>query len=431
MRTAVIPIAMTPATIERYRRIGWLLLVACGDARREPAGDGSSRLSADVAGGEASEFGGSSIFCLPISETALDLDDEDVAPWVAQVEVPHEVSFAWQRQFLTDAITGFEEKTRASIDVTVVEAYDVVFEPGCPQGGQRALQFELEVAVETADGALQGTFRHRVGTRPSSAPTLGEPLYTYFNPYTYEPTPLDDLSGSIDYGVDLDLYYRRELGVGLMFEGGSISGRLSPFLAPTNGREPGAGFSPIIGVFPEDECAFSGGRSIDLDGDLTGFLEATPRALYERAMSLWPGAIAATWDDGSSTELALIAGSPSRACETAWLGEIAWVDIHAPVRLETADARLGLDQTVNFRFTRRLGDDEVTTHDDYPQIWTPVDRFEQVTGIKGVDYASAEYARVEFYNILHLAAHSVTGSLAVLTWENVYEQQVSRPRLTW
>jgi hypothetical protein len=119
--------------------------------------------------------------------------------------------------------------------VTVVEAYDVVFEPGCPQGGQRALQFELEVAVETADGALQGTFRHRVGTRPSSA----------------------------------------------------------------------------------------------------------------------------------------------------------------------------------------------------PQIWTPVDRFEQVTGIKGVDYASAEYARIEFYNILDLAAHSVTGSLAVLTWENVYEQQASHPRLTW
>jgi hypothetical protein len=62
-----------------------------------------------------------------------------------------------------------------------------------------------------------------------------------------------DFSGSIDYGVDLRRYYRRELGVGLIFDGSSISGRLTPFLAPADGVNPGAGYHPIIGVFPEDE----------------------------------------------------------------------------------------------------------------------------------------------------------------------------------
>jgi hypothetical protein len=420
---------MTSATIQRYRLLGGLLLVACGDSRREPAGDGST-VATDVAGGEASEFGGSSPYCLPMSETPRDLTDDDIAPWVAWVEVPHEVSFAWQRQFLT--ITGFEEKTRASLDVTVVEAYDVVFEPGCPQGGQRALQLELDVAVATADGALQGTFRHRVGTRPSSAPTLGEPLYTYYNPYTREPTSLDDFSGSIDYGVDLGRYYRRELGVGLIFDGSSISGRLTPFLAPTDGVNPGAGYHPIIGVFPEDECAFMSGRSFDLEGDLTGLPEATPRALYERVVAAWQSPIPAQWEDGGSTELTLSAGPPRRACQSAdYFSELSLVHVEVPVRLATADARLALEQTVIFSFSNWPGTEAATAGGDYPRTWIPVDRFEQVTGIKGVDFATAEYARVEFYNVFDFAANSLTGSLIVGTWENVDTQQARYPGLTW
>jgi hypothetical protein len=421
---------MISATIRRYGLLGGLLLIACGDSRREPAGDGSSRLSADVAGGEASEFGGLSLYCLPISETPLELDDDVVAPWVARVEAPHEVSFAWRRQFLTDAITGFEEKTRVSLDVTVVEAYDIVFEPGC-SGGQHALQFVLDIALETADGALRGTFRHRVGTAPSAAPTLGAPLYTYFNPYTHEPTSLDDFSGSIDFGVDLTRYYRRELGVGLIFDGSSISGRLTPFLAPTNGRNPGAGYHPIIGVFPEDDCAFTSGRSFDLEGELTGFPEATPRALYERVVAAWQDPIPARWEDGGSTELTLIAGPPSRVCQQSWLSEIASVDIDIPVRLDTADARLALEQTVSFRFRKGPGGEAAIAGEDYPPIWIPVDRFEQVTGIEVPDFATAEYARVEFYNVLDLAANSLTGSLIVRTWENVDEQRAGYPALTW
>jgi hypothetical protein len=364
-----------------------------------------------------------------MSETPRDLTDDDIAPWVAWVEVPHEVSFAWQRQFLN--VTGFEEKTRASLDVTVVEAYDVVFEPGCPQGGQRALQLELEVTLETADGALQGTFRHRVGTRPSPAPTLGEPLYTYFNPYTREPTSLDDFTGSIDYGVDLQRYYRRELGVGLIFDGSSISGRLTPFLVPADGVNPGAGYQPIIGVFPEDECAFKSGRSFDLEGDLTGFPEATPRALYERFVSAWQSPIPAQWEDGGSTELTLVAGQPSRVCQQSWLSEIALVVVEVPVRLATADARLAFEQTVGLHFRKEPGSDAAIAGGDYPYIWIPVDRFEQVTGIKGVDFATAEYARFEFHNVLDLATNTVTGSLIVRTWENVDEQRAGYPSLTW
>jgi hypothetical protein len=421
---------MTSPTIQRYGLLGALLLVACGDSRREPAGDGSSPLSADIAGGEASEFGGLSLYCLPTSETPRDLDDDDVAPWVARVEVPHEVSFAWQRQFLTDAITGFEEKTRVSLDVTVVEAYDIVFEPGC-SGGQRALQFVLDVALQTADGALQGTFRHRVGTAPSAAPSLGAPLYTYFNPYTHEPTSLDDFSGSIDFGVDLTRYYRRELGVQLTIDGSSISGRLTPFLVPADGRNPGAGFSPIIGVFPEDDCAFKSGRSFELDADLTGFPEATPRALYERVVSAWQRPVPAQWEDGGNTELTLVAGQPSRVCQQSWLSEMTLVDVEVPVRLATADARLALEQTVSFRFRKGPGSEAAIAGDDYPHIWIPVDRFEQVTGIEGVDFATAEYGRVEFYNVLDLAANSLTGSLIVRTWENVDEQRAGYPALTW
>jgi hypothetical protein len=417
---------MTIATIQRYRLLGALLLVACGDSRRGAAGGGSLV----SVGGEASEFGGTSPYCLPISERPLALDDEDVAPWVARVEVPHEVSFAWQRPFLTDTITGFEEETRASLEVSVVEAYDIVFEPGCP-GGQRALQFVLDITLETADGAFSGTFRHRVGTAPSTAPTLGAPLYTYFNPYTHEPTPLDDFSGSLDYGVDLSRYYRRELGVQLTFDGNSMSGRLTPFLSPADGHEPGGGYNPIIGVFPDDECAFKGGHSFDLDGALTGFPEATPRALYERVVSAWQRPVPAQWEDGGSTELTLSAGPPSRVCRQSWLSEDVLVDIDVPVRLDTADARIALEQTVSFRFRKGPGSEAATAGEDYPHIWIPVDQFERVTGIQGVDFATAEYARVEFYNVVDLAANSLTGSLIVRTWENLDEQQAAYPGLTW
>jgi hypothetical protein len=419
---------MTSEMILRHGLLG-VLLAACGDSKRETPGDGRT-VAADVAGGEASEFGGSSPYCLPMSETPRDLADDDVAPWVSRVEGPHDVSFAWQRQFLTDAINGFEEKTRASLDVTVVEAYDVIFEAGCPQRAAR--QLELEVALQTADGALRGTFRHRVGTLPSSAPTLGEPLYTYVNPHTREPTRLDDFSGSIDYGLDLRGYFRRELGVALRFEGSSIFGRLAPFLAPTNRRYPGGGFYPIIGVFPEDECAFKSGRSFDLDGDLTGFAEATPRALYERVISAWQRPVPAQWEDGGSTELTLIAGQPIRACQFGWLSEIWSVDIDVPVRLDTADARLAIEQTVSFHFYNGPGREEASTGEGYsPRIWIPIDRFEEATGIKGAELGTAEYAMVAFSNVLDLAANSMTGSLTIPTWENDDEQRAGYPRLSW
>jgi len=403
-------------------------LAACGGSNpKPPNGNPLDDTSGDaIAGGETSEFGGEGIYCEPASTTPLDLDAEDLAPWVAMVEGHHELSFTWQRQFLSDDITGFEEETRVALDVTALEAHAVELDEYCGQG-RRSLHLELEIALATADGALQGTFRHRVGTAPGAAPELGEPLSTFpIPPYT-QPS-LDDFSGSLAYGVDLQQQARRQFSAQLAFDGSSVLGKISTFLSPGTGEDSLAGWTPIEGAFPDDGCAFSGGRPLDLDAPVTGFAAATPRALLERALALWgQGPIAAQRAGASDTSVQLSAAAEAQACQG--IGQLSFgaITINVPIRLETADGSVALEHTARFTF---LPGDTPVDGRSWPRRWIPVDQFEEVTGIQGVSFGSGEYGSVDFLSTFDPTANTTTGALYVDKWQNM-DPQSADFALTW
>jgi hypothetical protein len=418
---------MMSATNQRYSALGLLLLAACSSSK--PRGSGTTARDALIAGGETSEFGGDSPYCQPARTTPLDRADPTVAPWVARVEGHYELSFAWQREFLTEDITGFQDKTSVSLDVTVLEALDVDFDVFCP-AGRRSRQLELEVAVATADGALQGTFWHRVGTAPGPSPTLEQPLSTYLIlPYT--PPSLDGFTGSLGYGVDLRSQSRRELSAQLVFDGTTVIGSLSPFLAPATGGPPGAGWSPIRGVFPDDGCSYLLSRPLDLDAPLVGFAEETPRALYDRAISLWQsGPIPADFG-GTDTVVNISTGEPSQACEgrALALARGAAIGIDVPMRLETGDGKVAFEQNISLSFLP--GAAATVNASNWPRVWVPVDEFEQVTGITGVDFGTGEYGSVDFSSSFDLAASTTSGALFVDQWENVDPRDSGYPGLLW
>src|SRR5687767_3650597 len=180
-------------TFRRRGVMGWsLLLAACG-------GNSQNRLSptaADVAGGETSEFSGGNIAYCPdegATFTALDVESPELAPWVALVAGQHEAPLGWTAAFASDAIGGYEPRTRISLDVRVLGARDVVFGEnslgyeGSDCNGTRAREIQLAVALRTADGALSGQFEHWVTPRVdenmpggrylSSTPKAGNGFY--------------------------------------------------------------------------------------------------------------------------------------------------------------------------------------------------------------------------------------------------------------
>jgi hypothetical protein len=428
---------MTTMTFPRYSRFGFpigqgcvvagLCLVACGGSNPQPNGNPLDDTSGDtIAGGETSEFGGSSPYCQPASATPLDLDADDLAPWVARVEGHHELGFAWQRQFLSDAITGFEEQTQIALDVSVLGAYAVELDAFCGRG-RRSLHLELEIALATADGALAGLFRHRVGTAPGTAPELGEPLSTFPVPPYVQPS-LDDFSGSLDYGVDLELQARRQFSAQLVFDGSSLIGSISTFLSPGTGEDVAAGWTPITGAFPDDGCASSAGRPLDLDAPLSGFAAATPRALLERALAFWQrGPLPAQRAGGNDTSVQLSAAGAPRACQG--MGQLTFgaVALHVPVRLETSDGSLALEHTALFTFLP--GDTPVDVR-SWPRRWIPVEEFEQTTGIPGVRFGSSEYGSVDFLSTFDFTTDTTTGALYVNGWENMDSRDAGFA-LTW
>jgi len=143
-------------------------LVACSEAKR-PSFEPSA---ADYAGGETSEFSGGNVplgYC-PIEEsrTALDLERDDVASWLALATGHHTIDLRWRKVFPDPAIRGFEESTTLSLDVTPISAEDVVCRTGGAGGyeaegvdGRVLRRFELGIELSTADGAVQAAFPAR------------------------------------------------------------------------------------------------------------------------------------------------------------------------------------------------------------------------------------------------------------------------------
>jgi hypothetical protein len=292
------------------------------------------------------------------------------------------------------------------------------------------------VTVATADAALRSNCRHWVGTDPGPAPVSGDPLRTYnsgpYVPFSEGPAAPErcGFEGSIDLAESPGVVARGDLIVNLSFEQGTISGRLLPFLSPPAAAARGAGYSPITGYFPDDECAALGGEAISFDAPLHGFEEDTPRELYERLATHWQaGSFPARRQAGDDTSVLFSIAEPTRVCASprGALAQVLVLDV--PVHVESSDGALVLDETTAAMFYPNGGAQaEVAS---WPR-WLRIGDFEQITGLHGADFAGADFARVALYSLIDLEAGAVHGSLGVNKWQNVDDVAADYPAaLSW
>jgi hypothetical protein len=424
---------MNSAATMRHVLLGWLAL-ACADAQRQPGV--SARPATEDSpnlGGESSEFGGSSPYCSYLSRTPLDLAGEEGAAWAAAAEGHYDVSFGWQTPF--PDVGGFDAATTASLDVRVLGVYDVDFGDYCP-GGRYAMHLELDVTVATADGALQANCRHWVGTMPGPRPVGGEPLLTYnsgpYAPFSEGPGPQErcGFEGAIGFDEPPAVVSRGSVVVNLSFEAGTISGRLRPFLSPPAAAARGAGYFPITGYFPDDDCAAIGGESVSIDAPLQGFEEETPRELYERLVEHAQAAsFPAQRQVGDATSVRFSIGEPTRVCASPRGSRTQVLIVDVPVHVETGDGALVLDETAGAWFYPN-GDAQATIS-SWPR-WQRIEDFEQITGLRGADIAGADFARVELFSLIDLDTGTVHGSLGVSKWQDVDDVAATYPgSLSW
>ncbi len=373
-------------------------------------------------GGETSEIGGQIEYCPERASEARDLRDPEVAALAAMAEGHHELTLAWRREFLMDTITGFQPSTSVSLDVTVLGARDVEFGAVTDSGesceGGPELQLDLNVQIQTADGVLSGSFEHRVTAKAAIAPTSGRQLWT-----TWQPGggiyPLENFSSSLDVGMGSDQEVRGRLWVRLVFDGSSVRGELTPvILSETEARS----WPPVVGRFPDDGCAYIE-RPVLLDAVPVGFIQDTPRTVYDRIHSVLEarGPFPAHWETGETTEMTLRAGAPTHACQFSSL-----IYIHGSERIETADGNVDFEHPVIVRFTS--GGTSAVVGGLSAAI--PSDAFEPTTGIRGIDLEGMEYANVELGNGVTFYDSSVRGSIRVHKWPDLYRLE-TYPALDW
>ncbi len=418
-------------------------LAGCGDEGRGNEGRGDEGRGdegrGDVAGGETSEFSGGDIEGCPeiVSTTALDLQDEEVAAWVALAEGRHELSLLWRSDFVTDALSGFEEHTEVSLDVSVLAGRELEYGSGGYEGyeyaacdGAKARQLELEVALHTADGALTATFPHWVelygsatapgGPRMSSA-RVREGNGTYEEP---------SFTSSIELGLDAELGGTPLLGVSLDLATGSLRGNLTPFvsLPPSGSGDDSATWAPLSGIFPDDGCGRYD-RAVPLD-EVNGALGATPRAAYESSALRQPATYDAAWEEGVTepygppaslnwTEVTVTAGAPTHACQ-----DDDRVTIHASLGIETADGRVSLTQPA----TLSLGSSPTTIAGSKSR-WIPAGSFQGMTGMD-VDFGDGEFGAIDI-NHWNNDDGGIEGNLHVLAWREFESAPSTHPALRW
>ncbi len=426
---------------------GVALLTACGtgpaqnleQARAERARAQATEAAGDVAGGETSEFSGDIGACPEIvSSGPLDLEDPEVASWVAMAQGHHELTLGWRRLVLSDEVAGFAEHTSVSIDVNVPRGREVVYGSGGSTDselagcdGLRGRQIDLEITLATADGAVATTFRSWF--QPAPTDTRGMVLRRDgLNP-DGGPGAVD-LNGTLELRPDPALAGTPRIRVELEFSADSVRGSLSPEVLPEADSWDLSSWMPIEAIFPDDPCG-GGGRSIGLD-EFFADLGGTPRAHYQRiATARGCERIAAVWSSSPShvqpspldvpldvpppTEISLNAGEPTLACaiETS-------VTVYAPLTVTTADGLVGFTQPFAFK----LYDSSTFINERTP--WVPAADFNARIGLGGVNLEGG-YGSIYFQNDVDLGNASVEGALEVSQWDAFTDRRAAYPVLEW
>jgi hypothetical protein len=425
---------------------GVALLTACGggagqspeQARAERARVQAAGAAGDVAGGETSEFSGDIVGCPEIvSVEPLDLDDPEVASWVAMAQGHHQQTLGWRRLMLSDEVAGFAEHTSVSMDVHVPRGREVVYGSGGSTSselagcdGLRGRQIEIEITLATADGAVASTtFRNWF----QPAPTASRGMVLRRDGLNPDGPRAVDLNGTLELRPDPALAATPRIGLEIEFGADSVRGSLIPFVAP-EGDAGVSSWAPIEAIFPDDPCG-SDGRSIGLD-ELFGDLGGTPRAYYQPAATsrasqrlgaVWkslpsnvePSPLDAPLDVPPPTEVSLDFGEPTLACAIE-----NSVTVYAPVTVRTADGLVSFTQP--FGFT--LSDSGASINGRTP--WVPAASFSEQMGLAGVDLEGG-YGSIYLFSSTNWRNGGAEGTLEVSHWDAFTERRPAYAVLEW
>jgi hypothetical protein len=424
-------------------KLAWAvaLLTACGgsgqspeQARTERARARATEAAGDVAGGETSESRVAIEPCLEIvSSEPLDLDDPEVASWVAMAQGHHEQTLGWRRLVLSDEVAGFAEHTSVSIDVNVLGGRNVLYGSGsntdnevvdCVSG--RARQIELEVTLATADGAMAPTFRAWFEPAPTDDRGM---VLSHYGPTTDGSGGPVDLNGTLELGPDPALGGTPGFWVWLEFGADSVQGSLDLEVMPEVGDREGSPWWPIEAHFPDDGCAREG-RSIGLDKPFEA-IGGTPRAYYH-LMAARRTRIPATWRSKPSnvqaspsdvpldlpppTEVSLYLGEPTLACAFG-----TSLTMYAPLTVTTADGRVNLTQPFGFSMYG------ASTYIVEWTPWVPAPDFDEQMGIDGVNLPSG-YGSI---SVELTWSPVVEGRIEVNQWDAFRVRAAAYPVLEW
>jgi hypothetical protein len=416
-------------------------VVACSDAKRPSFEPGA----AEYAGGETSEFSGGSMplgYC-PIEEsrTALDLERDDVASWLALATGHHTIDLGWRKLFPDPAIGGFEESTTLSLDVTPISAEDVVCRTGGAGGyeaegvdGRVLRRFELGIELSTADGAIRAAFPARffrnvnyVGDRILEG-GIGQ-------------LPFADVTGTLELGIDPALFGATQtLSVGLSFDGQAPRGTIEPWVTLRYVGSSTPRWSPVTATFPAPGAGCDVGNLVPLDEPYPP-IGVTPRAAYEELRALFPdGPVTGDWleepegpvePDGLPwADVTLRAGEPRHACA---LGDSAGIQVYASLRIETADGRMRAEPSVvaDIGGFTASGPRELTASMTSTPGWMARPEFEASAGVPELELGHAEYAAFHLYQSLSAADDQLQGELRLVKWEDYRARRVDKPALRW
>jgi hypothetical protein len=357
-----------------------------------------------------------------LTTDVLALDSSLVAPLLQNVSGHHETSLFWERQFVTDAMRGFDERTTLALDVTVLEAEQTHYVPsaqaaaGCTE--YYSYHLGTDVRLTTADGALDASFPHQLRCDDgacSSAPKSVLPIDGSIGQLELEADPT--------LGMDPTLESEANLEVLLAFGDDGLRGDVAPRVTwPRDDSELPISWMPAWGFFPGKWCL----SSPVVMGEASAELEARVRDVYASLARVWPSeAVEASWVPASfaaPTEVTLELGPPSMAC----LDSVDYPTVFAPLVIKTADG------SVDFSGELRADlypDGRVQASANSP--FASVSDFEEVAGVRGIDFGPARHGRVSLFSTFEPERETFGAGLRVEADSTVPRDSVELPMLTW
>jgi hypothetical protein len=332
------------------------ILAACGSSS-SPSNSGSapegSLCPRCLAGGETTDFSGNRT-CSGINASATDRNgalarEFAIDDLLSRLEQPIRSSLGWRRRPGGSFATGFERQTEVEFRIDVLGLSHGNWLVGAPPLCSDFLLLDTRIHLQTADGAMSGSFeRPLLFPRNSSAALLES-----FDEGLLE-IELRDFTGTLDLGVDPERIYDGSIGMSFSVTPDSMQGRLNVRLWYREGGLARWLFTPLEAHWPADGCD-DGWLRVDPDEPIHPSDGRTARAYWQRSRSRFAKTfpVNAHWLDAGTTEVELQPGELEAACQD--LSAPAAYYVAVPLQVRTTDGRLTTTQSAHVYF--RTDDD--------------------------------------------------------------------------